>query len=519
MNRIFKRTLSVLAVLLIFAGAAVLRLPDLGQRPVHSDEASHMFNTGRLVEQGDYTYNPAEDNGPLMYYASWPLIRLLDGTRYADTKISDYRLLTAAFSLASLLLIAALGLRRRGGLFMSETGLFAALIFTAFSPILCYYSRYYIQESVVLFFLVALAVAARSYAQWPGLWPTFFIGFCSGCALATKETAVINLAAMVPAVLVGVGWSRLSIYWRTRHILFGLIVFFFTLTVIYSEGFTDFSGLKAFVFEAGPNYFSRAMSGGDQPHPWYYYFDVLYGARSGEGLFWSEACVFLLAGITFIWSWLRDERRFTRVFGLYMAALMAIYSAIPYKTPWCALSIQQVVAVLGGAGVGILWSWGATRSPVSRIVWRLLLLAGFAYLTFQLINQSYAASFLKPTDAKNPYAYVHTTSAVDDLEATIRQTISDHEWSDPLIAVVAHRTSRWPVAWYLRRYRFQAFQSFAAIPEETAPNLLITPFDLYDNATRRFPGIKKQREFTVRPGLMVGLFTFPSPAADPAEKE
>lgn len=518
MNAILKRICSILIVLLIFAGAAALRLPHLGNRPVHSDEANHMAHTGRLLEQGDYDYNPSEDNGPLMYYVSWPLIRLLDGTRYADTEIADYRLLTACFSLATLLLIAALGLRRRGGLFLSETGLYAALVFTAFSPILCYYSRYYIQESVMLFFFVGIAVAARSYAQWPGLWPTFFIAFCSGCALATKETAIINLAAMVPAVLIGVGWSRLSIYWRSSHTLFGVAIFLLTLTVIYSEGFTDFSGLKAFIFEAGPSYFQRAITGGDQPlHPWYYYFDVLYGARSGDGLFWSEACVFLLAGVTFFWSWLRDERRFTRVFSLYMVFLMAIYSAIPYKTPWCALSIQQVVAVLGGAGIGILWDWCAGWSRVGRVLWRLLLVAALALLASQLILQSHDASFLKPTDIKNPYAYIHTTGAVDDLEASIRKTIEINEWDDPLIAVVAPRTSRWPVAWYLRRYRFQAWQRFDAIPETVTPNLLITPFDLYDQATRRFPGIQKQREFTVRPGLMVGLFTL-SATAKPVEE-
>jgi len=44
------------AVLAVTAGAAVLRLVDLGNRPMHWDEANQALKFGRLLERGEYEY-------------------------------------------------------------------------------------------------------------------------------------------------------------------------------------------------------------------------------------------------------------------------------------------------------------------------------------------------------------------------------------------------------------------------------------------------------------------------------
>ena len=48
--------------------ALALRLPRLGQRPMHGDEAVHAVKFEDLLEQGVYEYDPEEYHGPTLNY-------------------------------------------------------------------------------------------------------------------------------------------------------------------------------------------------------------------------------------------------------------------------------------------------------------------------------------------------------------------------------------------------------------------------------------------------------------------
>ena len=59
---------AVLIILAAIVAGALLRLPNLAVRPMHTDEAVHAVKFGTLLESGDYRYDPNEYHGPTLNY-------------------------------------------------------------------------------------------------------------------------------------------------------------------------------------------------------------------------------------------------------------------------------------------------------------------------------------------------------------------------------------------------------------------------------------------------------------------
>ena len=67
---------SALALLLAIAGALALRAHDLGNRPLHNDEAVNATKLAALWDKGEYKYDPHEYHGPTLHYFSLPFLKL-----------------------------------------------------------------------------------------------------------------------------------------------------------------------------------------------------------------------------------------------------------------------------------------------------------------------------------------------------------------------------------------------------------------------------------------------------------
>src|SRR5438874_6288817 len=116
------------AVVAALAVALLLRLPNLGARPMHGDEAVHAFKFAELWEKGVYRYDPNEYHGPTLYYAALPVVWLSGHHRFADMQEADLRRAAALLGAAMvpLVLLLADGLGRRAAA--------AAALLTAVSP-------------------------------------------------------------------------------------------------------------------------------------------------------------------------------------------------------------------------------------------------------------------------------------------------------------------------------------------------------------------------------------------------
>ena len=152
---------------LVVAVAAVFRLPDLGNRPMHCDEAVHGIKFGRLLEHGDYRYDPDEYHGPTLNYFTLLVARCVSVSRLTEVTEIHLRIVTALFGTA---LVAATALLTIG---IGRGAALLAACLVAVSPSLVFYSRYYIQETLLVFFTtVALGALWHAALDWSPAPPT-----------------------------------------------------------------------------------------------------------------------------------------------------------------------------------------------------------------------------------------------------------------------------------------------------------------------------------------------------------
>ena len=75
-------------------------------------------------------------------------------------------------------------------------------------------------------------------------------------------------------------------------------------------------------------------------HPWYYYLQMLLLSRYDQGPIWTEGWIVLLA-LVGIAAAVKGSRvgpidpKLVRFLAIYTLAMTVVYSAVPYKTPWC----------------------------------------------------------------------------------------------------------------------------------------------------------------------------------------
>lgn len=457
---------SVLALLLAIAGALALRLPQLAARPLHNDEAVNAVKVNELWQHGRYAYDPHEYHGPTLHYFSLPFF-WLNGAQTPD-QLSDatLRLAPVAFGVGLILLLL---------LFVDGLGrnaLVWAAIFTAVSPAMVFYSRYFIHEMFLVFF-TALTIGAgwRYYQTRLARWAVV-VGVGIGLMWATKETFVLALAAMAVA-LVGQA-SRLPKLLRPsrlqagsaggtpagtvagadacpttafmRHAAFALLAALVVWLVLFTSFFQNWRGLADSVLTYLP-WLERA--GGKSPHihPWHFYLERLTWFHPAKSPVWSEGLILTLAVVGAGVSLLGKKSALHRFLAIYTIVLTIIYSVIPYKTPWCLLGFLHGMILLAGIGVAALVEW--LRNRTLKFGFAAILVA----LTAQLAWQAGRASFIFPADRRNPYAYAQTVpdllNLVNKAEGIARVAPDGY---DTVVKVVAPESDYWPLPWYLRRF-------------------------------------------------------------------
>jgi len=465
--------------LLIVVGAAAFRLADLGLRPVHHDEANQALKFGALLEKGEYRYDKTDHHGPSLYYLTLPFARICGQTSLAELDERTLRLVPACFGIGTiLLLLLFIPMIGRKAVLWSALGL-------AVSPVMVYFSRFYIQETLLLFFLVAAIASLWRCLLSPSWGWAMTTGLFCGMMYATKETSVIAFGSIAAALLFAdlakdtrekepaQIWSaaegqktnpaepqtgksdtrtrktRSGVRWG--HLILGLgsalvvSLLLFTSFLQNPRGFLD--SLLSFKV-----YFVRAGEGGFHVHPWLYYLRTLAFFRVGSGPLWSEAFILLLAivgGATVFQRKLHDQghslfRKFILFYALFSTAA---FSFIPYKTPWNILPFYIGFILLAGSGAAFLLD--SCRKNLCRPLVFVLLAAGFSHLG----GQAYRGNFSQPTDPRNPYVYAQTSPDFLKLIHRVEELAALHpDGNRMLIKVIAGPYETWPLPWYLRRF-------------------------------------------------------------------
>jgi uncharacterized protein (TIGR03663 family) len=481
------------AFLLIALLSLVVRLPQLGERPMHTDEAVNAYIIGQLLAGHPFTYDPQDRHGPALAALALPLARMQGAKTFSDLTESELRLTSVLAGSITILLFGA-----AVEMFGFVPSLIAALLF-AVAPLPVYYDRYFVHESIFAAATFGLILAGWHACQKHSSGFAALAGACAALMLASKETAVIHFFALAAATLAFWRWNLRGKapggLWRTKSVLTAAAAFLLLSVILFTWFGSNWKALSE-LFHAVPNFLARA--GGDaHRESFWYYAKLLTGGWSG-GLIFAAACVGLFLTV---------RKRSSSPYGFlafYAVLIALVYSLIPYKTPWLALNFWLPIAPFAGLAFESLWRMPAKYPTFRKAIRAVCILVG-ALAAALIAHDTQQRVFLHPADEANPYAYAHTSEDLLGLPAEIDRLARQDAIAAPSIAVVA--SDPWPLPWYLRHVVEVGFWQSGQQPGKA--DFYITSTEAADQYTDLLKDFRPQF-FGVRPGVLVVLWS-PAP--------
>lgn len=458
-----RRVFFILAWIGVVVTAAFLRFDDLTLRPMHADEATGARIMAKRMEGQGGEFNPSHYHGPLLADLTMPVCLLRGETTWGEMTKFSLRVVTAMAGL--LLVLVPLAWRRRVG---DLPALLAAALL-ACSPLLVYYSRMFIHESLLaLCGMLLLGVALR--------WPRWGIpGVMLGLMFAAKETFVISVLAWSGALALLLIEQRRSLSresmldWLQQHgrgLALSAAAALLTMLLCYTHAFTHWRG----AVDAVRTFFIyETVEGHDKP--WNYYLDLLVLPQKSGGVWWYGTPVVLLAIWAYVSAWSprlgQRQRVLIRFLAYGVIGHLLIYSLFAYKTPWLACLPWALTCWLAAL---------AFCNFKERARWvqvGLVLLLGVC-LASQW-RQTKLANVRLHSDARNPFAYVPSRPDLEALEEWLGK-LRAMEGGEALDRVAVLGSGYWPLPWYLRSFEQVGYWPTTAPDDlETYPLILSMP--------------------------------------------
>lgn len=512
-----------LTLVFITAAAFWLRTHDLARRPMHADEANQAVKLGELLEAGRYAFDPRDHHGPTLYYAAVPIAWLRGERTLAALSETTVRLVPALFGTASVLLLALLVAPwfRSSARDGSGWPALAAAAFLAVSPPAVYYSRYFIQETLLVTFTLATFVCAQSWWRTRHTGWAIATGVSMGLMQATKATAPLFLTAAALAIYLAYRLSRRNerqpadgnqehrqanrtppsphLLPRALTLTFTLSAFLLTAALLYSSFGTNLTGLRdalSAYAHAATRFGSDAPPTGHEK-PWWYFVHLFGWFRNG-GLVWHQIAFSALALAGFVLAFIpgaaaaSGRTPLLRVTALYTAFIILAFSLLAYKTPWHAIHFVPGLAVLAAA----------TLATVSRLNTGRPLAVAFALVTLATqYQQTQRVAFLRPADQRNPYAYVHSSPDILKYRALAEAAIA--RAPDQPIRVIGEEY--WPLPWYFRGLPQVGY--YATPPADSDGAFIVSSTDQAEAVRARLTRTYRESFLGLRPGVVCILFT------------
>jgi predicted membrane-bound mannosyltransferase len=414
---------SIICVVLILAAticSVALRLPQLKQRPMHGDEAVHAFKFGELLEDGFYDYDPNEYHGPTLNYFTLIPAWCARAQKSTDLSETTLRIVPVFFGVLLILLLLLMvdGLGRAGSI--------CAAVLTAISPAMVYYSRYYIQEMLLVCFTFGVIASGYRYSRSKSIKWAILAGIFLGLMNATKETCIIAYGSMVLALVLTLlmsGRQNGSVLNPIKtikpcHLIAALVAAAIVSVLFFSSFLSNPTGILDSV-RTYTTYFDRAGQNQLHNHPW------AIIKRPMKGV----------------------DFHLLRFIAFYTLAMTVVYSVIPYKTPWCLLGFLHGMILL--AGVGAVALINLTPNILWRMLIGILLIASGSHLAWQ----GYLNSYKYHSDSRNPYVYAHPTTDVFTITERVEELAKVHpDGHAMLIQVICPGGDYWPLPWYFRHF-------------------------------------------------------------------
>ena len=437
------RTVRLERSALAFGGAAlvalVLRLAELGDKPLHHDESLHAWFAWRLVSGEGYEYDPVY-HGPVQIY--------LTSLAYLVLGVGDAAARVAPALMGAATVLLPFFLRRQLG----TPATLAASILLCLSPSFLYFNRFAREDAYVAFFDLVLIVLVVRFLAEPRPWHPAAILGALALAFATKETTYITVFVfglfflavaarqLVAARRAGRPLRQAPLLITISSVgrdawLWGIATFLALYTVVFTTLFTNPQGLRDGLYGSIDYWLSQQdVNRGGQP--WFYYLVVLPAYE------WLAIVLATLGALV-------AARRLGTAGALLVWGVLgqlAVYSWASERMPWLTLHTLLPLMLLAGIGVGAIWE--ARRRLAGRLA-----LAAVAAGAAATGVASLGLAYERPADPRELLVYVQTSDEVQDVRreiAAVDRDLRRREGRGVRIAVDGWGGTTWPWAWYLR---------------------------------------------------------------------
>jgi uncharacterized protein (TIGR03663 family) len=351
-----------------------------------------------------------------------------------------------------------------------------------------FFSRYYIQEMLLVSFTFGAIVFGYRYTQSRKIAWAILTGSSLGLMHATKETCIIAFGSMLLALVITLlmrpekGFAVNAVKQiKPLHFLAFLAAGGIVSTLFYSSFLSNPAGILDSI-RTYTTYFNRAGGNSLHIHPWYYYIRMLLYSRFFDGPRWTEALIVLLALVGFIAALTKKGLSYAnihlvRFIGFYTLTMTVVYSVIPYKTPWCLLGFLHGMILLAGIGAVAL------VRLLPNVLPRLIIICLLFESSLHLLWQSYLSNYVYYSDSRNPYVYAHPTDEVFTIAQNVEEMARVHPDGYKMhIQVICPGNDFWPLPWYLRRFEYGTIDWWENVDNNTASAPLIIASDKVEEA-------------------------------------
>lgn len=493
----------------IFLIGGFLRLYDLNLVPLHHDEGVNGNFLVRLVRESAYQYDPENYHGPTLYYFSalipW-IVKLFFGNAARDNygmTTFTVRLIPALFGLATIGLIFLL--RRRLGTLAT----LSAALMLAISPGAVYLSRYFIHETLFVFFTLGIVVAVVWFYEERNAAHLIPAAASAALLFATKETAFISAGVLIIALALTIIYVRFNrksakspagssrviqelggtpnivmAVGSSLVVFLGLYLLFYSSFLQNNKGIYD--SLKTFAIW-------RKTGSEAHVHPATMYLTWL--VRQESPLLFLGA---LGAGIVV----LKPKNSFALFAALWSFGLIAAYSLIGYKTPWLLLNFVVPLALIAGYAVQAVYEMDKSQLRLVAVI----LLAAVGVGAYQTIDLNFIN--YDNDNTKYVYVYAHTKRPTIDLVNEIERISKQEAGKQTGITIVS--PDYWPLPWYLRNYtRVGYFGRMAASTEPLIIANASQKLEIDANFGEIYEQVRSTESdgsFELRPGVKLLLY-------------
>lgn len=478
------RALWFSGIIIVLCIALYLRVFEIADRPLHSDEGVNYFFAEQMLREGYYHYSHENYHGPTYFYLLM-FFHYFFGSEELWHRMSA--ILPGLLTVALPVFVASL---------ISIRAVLTIAAFFALSSSMIFHARYSIHESLLvltsLWFLFALFrwLERRESAM------LVHLGIALSILIATKETFIIpGFAVFVTTFLLYSPKRVFSQLYRHSASFYWGLFWCFVVLLLFFTGFFQHSQSLLELFLGVPQWIGRGHS--DQGHhkPYWYYYNLIRDTEPVvllallPALFWLYRIIFaassfllkrkdgsitpgkLVMGLSncFYGALRSAQERVMVGASLYAIVSFLVYSYVPYKTPWLIINITMPAALATA-----LFLVSIRPKILSTILIVAALTVSLKYaLEFNFSDESIQKNTLGRAiypyltvrgshGPKNPFSYVHTTRGMvnlaSDIDAYLGRSVGGR--------VLVGTSSYWPLPYYLRRYSTRLSYGYTSPPEK-----------------------------------------------------